>query len=75
MEIWCPHDGDIWRLRFVGRGRNSSVGIATGYGLDGPGSYPGGGEIFHTLPDWPWGPLSLPYDGYRVFPGGKAAEA
>ena len=24
----------------------SSVGIATDYGLDGPGSNPGGGEIF-----------------------------
>jgi len=24
----------------------SSVGIATGYGLDGPGSNPGGDEIF-----------------------------
>jgi len=22
-------------------------------------------------PDWPWGPPSLLYNGYRVFPGGK----
>jgi hypothetical protein len=29
------------------------------------------GEIFRTCPDWPWGPLSLLYNGYRVFPGGK----
>ena len=27
-------------------GPGSSVGIATGYGLDGPGSNPGGDEIF-----------------------------
>ena len=27
-------------------GRDSSVGIATDYGLDGPGSNPGGDEIF-----------------------------
>ena len=27
-------------------GLGSSVGIATDYGLDGPGSNPGGGEIF-----------------------------
>ena len=27
-------------------GRGSSVGIATDYGLDGPGSNPGGHEIF-----------------------------
>jgi len=35
------------------------------------GSNPGGGEIFCTCPDWPWGSLSLLYNGYRVFPGGK----
>jgi len=29
------------------RGPGSSVGIATDYGLDGPGSNPGGDEIFH----------------------------
>ena len=32
----------------------------------------GGGEIFHTHPDWPWGPPSLQYNGHRVFPGGSA---
>ena len=52
-------------------GPGSSVGIATGYGLDGPGSNPVGGEIFRTCPDWPWGPPSLLYNGYRVLPGGK----
>ena len=35
------------------------------------GSNSGGGEIFCTCPDWPWGPPSLLYNGYRVFPGGK----
>ena len=48
----------------------SSVGIATGYGLDGPGSNPGGGRHFLHL--GPWGPLSLLYNGYRVFPGVKS---
>jgi hypothetical protein len=53
-------------------GPGSSIGIATGYGLDGPGSNPsGGGEIFHTCRDRPWGPPSLLYNGYRVFSGGK----
>ena len=33
------------------------------------------GEIFHTRPDHPWGPPSLLHNGYRVFPGGKAAGA
>jgi hypothetical protein len=49
----------------------SSVSIATGYGLEGPGIDPGGGEIFRTCPDRPWGPPSLLYNGYRVFCGGK----
>jgi hypothetical protein len=26
----------------------------------------GGGEIFRTRPDRPWGPFSLLYNGYRV---------
>jgi len=29
------------------------------------------GRDFRTCPDWPWGPPSLLYKGYRVFPGGK----
>ena len=32
---------------------------------------PGGGEIFRTCPDRPWGPPSLLYNWYRVFPWGK----
>ena len=53
-------------------GPGSSVGIATGYGLDGPGIESWwGGEIFRTCPDRPWDPPSLLYNGYRVFPGGK----
>ena len=35
------------------------------------GTNPGGGEIFRTCPDPPWGPPSLLYNEYRVFPGGK----
>jgi len=32
----------------------------------------GRGEIFYTCPDWPLGPLSLLYIGYRVsMPGVK----
>jgi len=29
------------------------------------------GTRFFARPDRPWGPLSLLYNGYRVFPGGK----
>jgi hypothetical protein len=51
-------------------GPGSIVGIAT-TGWMVWGLNPGGGEIFRTCPDWPWGPPSLPYNRYRVFPGGK----
>ena len=47
--------------------------FATGWTVRG--SNPGGGEIFHTRPGWPWGPPSLLYNGYRVFRGSKAAGA
>jgi len=49
-----------------GGGRDSSVGIATRYVLDGPGIESRWGEIFRTRPDRPWGPPSLLYNGYRV---------
>jgi len=60
---------------YVMMGRDSSIGIASPYGLDGPGSSPGGGKIFRTRPDRPWCPPNLLYNGYRVFPGDKAARA
>jgi hypothetical protein len=52
-------------------GPGSSVGIATGYGLDGPGIESQWGRDFRACPDRPWGPPSLLYNGYRVFPRGK----
>ena len=52
-------------------GWDRSVGIATGYVLDGPGIESRWSEIFRTCPDRPWGPPSLLYNGYRVFLGGK----
>jgi hypothetical protein len=58
-----------------GMGQDSSVGIATCYGMDGPGIECRWGEIFRTRPDPPWGPPSLLYTGWGVFPGGKAAAA
>jgi hypothetical protein len=47
--------------------------LATGWTVRG--SNPGGSEIFRTRPERLWGPPSLLYNGYRVFPGGKAAGA
>ena len=52
-------------------GSGSSVGIATDYGLDGLGIESRWGARFSACPDWPWGPPSLLYNGYRVFPRGK----
>ena len=47
--------------------------LATGWRVQE--SNDGGGEIFRTCPDLPWGVPSPLYNGYRVFPGGKAAGA
>jgi len=55
-------------------GPGSSVGMATGYDLDGPGSNPGGGEIFRTYPDRPWGPASLLYNGTGSLLGVKCGR-
>jgi hypothetical protein len=58
-------------LQYLNIGPGSSVGIATGYGLDGLWIESSWGELSHTSPDRPWGPHSLLYNGYRLFPGGK----
>jgi hypothetical protein len=57
----------------VGPVAQSVLWLATGWTVRG--SNPGGGEIFRTCPDRPWGPPSLLYNGFRDFPGGKAAGA
>jgi hypothetical protein len=52
-------------------GPDSSDGkrLATGWKVRA--SNPGEGEIFRTCRERPWGPSSLLYNGYRVFPGGR----
>jgi hypothetical protein len=54
--------------------RDSSVGIVTRYGLEGPGIESRWGEIFRTYADWLRVPPRLLYKGYRVFPGGKGGR-
>ena len=65
----------VSRIRVNNDGPDSSVGLATRYGLDGLGikSRGGGGEIFRTRTDRVLVLPSLLYKGYRVFPGGKAS--
>jgi hypothetical protein len=67
------------KIRYRGilvSGPGCSVGIATDYGVDGPGieslqKNPGGSEIFRKRPDWSWGPPKLFYKWYRSFLGIK----
>ena len=60
--------------KFVGR--DSSVGTATRYGLDGPGieSRWGGVRFSAPVQTGPGGPPSLLYNGYQVFHGGKGGR-
>jgi len=51
-----------------GGGGGSSVGIATGWTVRDRIPV---GTRFSAHPDWPWGPPSLLYNGYQVFPRGK----
>ena len=53
----------------MGRVAQSVQRLATGQMVRGLN--PGGGEIFRTCPDRLWGPPSLLYNGYRVFPESK----
>jgi len=58
---------EILRNSIQNCGPGSSVGMATA----GPGIESRWCEIFRTCLDRPWGPPSLLYNGYRVFPEGK----
>jgi hypothetical protein len=53
----------------VGRVAQLVQWLSTGWMVRG--SNPGGGEIFRTCPDRPWGPPSLLYNGYWIFSGDK----
>jgi len=73
MEIWCPHDSHLWRLHFGGRGRESSVGIATCYGLDGPGSNSGGDRLSTPVQTGPGAHSSSYTIGTGYFRGTKTS--
>jgi hypothetical protein len=52
-------------------GPGSSVGIATDFGLDGPGSNPGGGRDFPPVQTGPEAHPAFCTMGTWSFPGGK----
>jgi hypothetical protein len=76
-NVWYHHGHDmvndeletIWNEGLA----QSLQRLATGWTVRG--SNPGGGGIFRTRPDRPWGSSSLLYNGYGVFSAGKAAGA
>ena len=86
FKINIPYHGDIRSRISLGKhfpisdflymGCDSSVVIATRYGLDGPRIRSRWGARFSSpVQTGPWCPPCLLYNGYRVFPGEKAAGA
>jgi hypothetical protein len=73
LEIWNNKIKTMYFVYKMGRVAQSVYQLATGW--TSRGSNPGGSEIFRTRPDRSRGPPNLLYNGYRVFPGGKAAGA
>jgi hypothetical protein len=72
----CVHflEGVLIWLRFYIQNGDSSVSIATCYGLEGPGFESGRGKIFRNRLDRPWGPPSSLCSEYRLTPGIKRSE-
>jgi hypothetical protein len=67
-------EGILDSLQTSSWSRDSSVSIATRYGLEGPGIEYRWAEIFLTYPDRLRDTPSLPYNGYLVFLGGKGGR-
>jgi hypothetical protein len=77
MRTWCMESCCSYYIRCYGNGRNSVVGIATYYGLDGPRikilvgkrdfPHPSRTSLVPIQPPVQWAP--------RTFPGDKAAGA
>jgi hypothetical protein len=72
---WCTEDpAAVSLLSF--RSQNSSVGMATGYRLNGRVLIPGRGKIFFFFPQLPDPPilLSIGYGWGALSPWGKVAR-
>jgi hypothetical protein len=61
--LFLPFPYSIFFSLIITSWPGSSVGITTGYGLDGPGIESQRVETFRTCPDRPWGPSILLYNG------------
>ena len=61
IHAWCY----TYQLYSKELGQLSRYRLTLGWTVRG--SNPGGDEIFSSLPDWPWGPPSLLYNGYWIF--------
>jgi len=68
------HAENVLKLCKITYTRIWGAGIATRYGLEGPGIESRGSEIFRTYADRLRGPPSLLYNGYRVFLGAKGGR-
>jgi hypothetical protein len=73
------YNGQVQEIKNHTGSRDSSVCVASGYGLDCQGSIPGRDKRFFSTPQRPdrlWDPRSLVYNGYRgLFPRLKTAGA
>ena len=69
-DIWFGSKIGLFLILPASKRPGSSVGTATGYGLDGPWIESRWDAIFRR-PDRPWGPPSILYNEYRVFPRGR----
>jgi hypothetical protein len=61
----------FWKIRYSNTGPGSSIGIVTGYGLDGPGIESRWGRDFPHMSRPALGPTQPPVQGVRVFLGGR----
>jgi len=71
LKVSTPYDDLFASIFTLWAGQLSRYSDWLRAGRSGDRIPVGGSEIFRTCPDRPWGPPSLLYNGYPVFPGGK----
>jgi len=69
-SLW-PSKRLFFTKNLLPSGKDSSVGIAIRYGLDGPGIESRWGRDFPRLSRPALGPTSIPHNGYKTFYGVK----